>query len=531
VVWVNPEDEQYGWGWDQMHSPLPVSPLSGDIGPELMRGFARAGAITGAPVSMEARRINGYTFVRAAPYQDDQQLRAEIRNRDLADRTDRILELWNSEYRPEVEALTRSLRALGDPELTLTDLVERLDQVHLIRRRQGELHHLVMGPAAVAADRFFDFCNAEFGREGEALAPELMQGCPNKSLESASALWDLAQEAKDVPDVAELLRHATSGDVLAGLESVHGGKDFRASLDTFLDVYGHRNESFSEFLFPTWREEPAFPLFMLRSYLDASDDQRPAAMHERSARKREVRTQEVEGRLAGDGEKLKTFRAWLTSAQQRTVLLEDHNFYIDQQGHVAVRVPCLAIGRHLVQQSSIEEPDDVFFLHETELADLVVSAHDMRQIVAERKAERDRWMRVLPPATVGAGTTLKNPLLERFFGGEVEEPDDPTLVQGIAGSAGVVRGVARFIATLAEVDRFSPGEILLTYATAPPWTPLFAVAAGIVTDVGGTLSHCAVVAREYGIPAVVGTKVATRRIPDGALITVDGTQGLVRIEG
>jgi pyruvate,water dikinase len=139
-------------------------------------------------------------------------------------------------------------------------------------------------------------------------------------------------------------------------------------------------------------------------------------------------------------------------------------------------------------------------------------------------------MRVLPPAKIGAGTAAMNPLLERFFGGEVEEPDDPTLIKGIAGSAGVIRGVARFIATLSEVGRFSPGEILVTYATAPPWTPLFAVAAGIVTDVGGNLSHCAVVAREYGIPAVVGTKVASRRIRDGALITVDGSQGLIRIE-
>jgi pyruvate,water dikinase len=93
-----------------------------------------------------------------------------------------------------------------------------------------------------------------------------------------------------------------------------------------------------------------------------------------------------------------------------------------------------------------------------------------------------------------------------------------------------VRGTARFIPTRSEVERLSAGEILVTYATAPPWTPLFAVAGGIVTDVGGALSHCAVVAREYGIPAVVGTKVATQRIKDGMLITVDGTQGVVRIE-
>ena len=87
------------------------------------------------------------------------------------------------------------------------------------------------------------------------------------------------------------------------------------------------------------------------------------------------------------------------------------------------------------------------------------------------------------------------------------------------------------ILTLEEVDKLAPGEILVTYATAPPWTPLFAVAGAVVTDSGGALSHCAIVAREYGIPAVTGTKTGTAAIEDGMLLPVDGTEGLVRIEG
>jgi pyruvate,water dikinase len=86
------------------------------------------------------------------------------------------------------------------------------------------------------------------------------------------------------------------------------------------------------------------------------------------------------------------------------------------------------------------------------------------------------------------------------------------------------------VLSLDEVDRLSPGEILVTYATAPPWTPLFGVASAVVTDVGGRLSHCAIVAREYGIPAVVGAKTATTRIYDGMRITVDGTRGIVRLD-
>ncbi len=531
VTWDDPDQEQHGWRWDQLHCPLPITPLSQDLGPELTRGFAKTFDATGAPGYMETTHANGYGFGRGVPFRDDPAIRAAIRTRDAELRTDRILELWNSEYRPEVEALTRALWTIDEPDLTLAQLVDRLDQVHLVRRRQGELHALVMSPATFAANRLFDFCAAEFGADGEQLASELTQGFPNKSLESAIALWDVAQEAKQRPEVAEVLRQAPAVEFLARVDSAHGGPEFRAAFECFLDQYGHRNESFNEFAFPTWLEEPAFPLFIIRSYVDAAEDDGPRAMHDRSMQRREERTGEAEARLANDREKLETFRSWLKSAQQRTVLLEDHNFYIDQQGHSAVRVPCLAIGRRLADQGTISSPEDVFYLREAELEQAAVKPRlDLRTQVAERRAERDRWMRVLPPATIGAGSSPMNPLYERFFGGDVEEPDDPELIKGIAGSAGVIRGTARFIPTLSEVERLSPGEILVTYATAPPWTPLFAVAAGIVTDVGGALSHCAVVAREYGIPAVVGTKVASQRISDGSLITVDGNEGTVRIE-
>jgi pyruvate,water dikinase len=121
-------------------------------------------------------------------------------------------------------------------------------------------------------------------------------------------------------------------------------------------------------------------------------------------------------------------------------------------------------------------------------------------------------------------------MLERFFGSFDEEPEVDGIVKGAAGAPGVIRGTARVVLTLGEVDRLAPGEILVTYATAPPWTPLFAVAGGVVTDAGGVLSHCAVVAREYGIPAVVGTRKGTARIRDGMTITVDGSNGIVRLD-
>ena len=147
-----------------------------------------------------------------------------------------------------------------------------------------------------------------------------------------------------------------------------------------------------------------------------------------------------------------------------------------------------------------------------------------------RRAERERWLYTLPPNVIGSGTVEIDEAMRAFMGPDEAEPAGPGEVRGLAASPGVARGVARVIRGLDEVDRLQRGDVLVTYATAPPWTPLFAVASAIVTDAGGPLSHAAVVSREYGIPAVVGTKAATARIEDGDVVTVDGSTGIVRIE-
>ena len=135
--------------------------------------------------------------------------------------------------------------------------------------------------------------------------------------------------------------------------------------------------------------------------------------------------------------------------------------------------------------------------------------------------------------TLPAGPPPTDDPFGRFamkFNGMPPAPRSPAgEIHGSSGSAGKVRGTARIIGSIAEAGRLAPGDILVAETTAPPWTPLFATVAAVVTDTGGVLSHCAVVAREYGIPAVVGTQVATIAITDGQTIEVDGDAGIVRI--
>ena len=204
-----------------------------------------------------------------------------------------------------------------------------------------------------------------------------------------------------------------------------------------------------------------------------------------------------------------------------------------------VRCVFMELGRRLAEAGVLAGADDVFYLTLEEALDAegaLRQAGLRRSQVVERKAEVERFRPISAPPVLGTDhgpppDSMMNRFLMKFFGGPPPASDDPDVLKGNAGSPGKVRGKARVIMSLEEAGRLKQGDILVTSSTAPPWTPLFATAGGIVTDTGGILSHCAVVAREYHIPAVVGTGGGTARIQDGQLIEVDGDAGTVLVVG
>jgi len=201
----------------------------------------------------------------------------------------------------------------------------------------------------------------------------------------------------------------------------------------------------------------------------------------------------------------------------------------------------LAVGGKLVEAGRLDQSDDVLFLRYNELRMLIGSAHalDARAIVAERRAEREAATRIRPRNWVGTVTPsqLAFPYLvnwgypERFTreleAGEGASQDGR--IAGIAGSPGVVEGTARVVMTVDQFDEVRDGDILVCQMTNPAWVVLFTKIAGLVTDTGGVTSHPAVLSREFGIPAVIGTSHATHRISTGDRLRVDGTNGVVEI--
>lgn len=524
VEWTSPEHPKDRWSWDQVHNPTPLTPLAQDLIAVKRQGMYRGGEITGRPFHEERMYANGYGFSRSLPGDPaETELARDLAAQDSRQRIDHLTELWESSYRPETEALSRSIRNWASQGDSLDDLLSRYDEVESAWRRCGELHTISTGLAGVAMRQFDEFCRDQFGDEGTRIAVESISGMPNMSVESGKVLWDLSRRVLERPAVAELLRTETHSGFLDRLESVPDGPAFRNELDEFLAIWGQRNESYYEVGFDTWIEDPWFVLATLRGYIDTPDTRSPAALHQQAVETRLTRTEDIRNRLKGS-DVLNEFLLGQSRAQQHTILMEDHNYYIDQRAYTSLRIPHQAIGTRLVEAGALDHENDVFYLHVAEIkAHAIDPSRSYQALVEERRTERESWMHVLPPQYIGGDAPLADSNARPTPG------LDSTSVSGSPASAGTVEGIARVILSLDDAHRLKTGDVLVTYATAPPWTPLFAIASAVVTDAGGPLAHCAVVAREYGIPAIVGAGSATTAIQDGDTITVDGTSGVVTI--
>jgi pyruvate,water dikinase len=268
---------------------------------------------------------------------------------------------------------------------------------------------------------------------------------------------------------------------------------------------------------------------ILQGYLAAADTNPQMDFAARAA-EREEAVAEVRRRLRGYPSAVQTrFEELLERAQFCAVLREDHNFWMDFSCTCRVRRVMRAAGRHLLAADVIDTADDVFHLHLSEIVEALsdqvdrcetADSSDLRAIIASRRAEIEHFAAIEPPPQLG----VEAPAPEAE---ETKPAAEPGVLREQPGAPGIVR--ARVVEKPSAARLLSKGDILVTVAMAPSFTPFFATLSGIVTDSGGLLSHCATVAREYRIAAVVGLDNACRLISDGQWIEIDGDRGIVRL--
>jgi pyruvate,water dikinase len=513
------------WTYDASHYPEPMTPLSADV------WFAAMGQGIRAAAQELRAPFGGFETMTAAggwayeheldPGWEPDAVRIEHAALELAER-------WERELKPRCWEITEQLRALRPERPAPAEAAALLDRLIELVEEQWRLHFLVVIPVHAAREVLHDAWVEHFGKRDELEPYRLIEGLPNETLEADEELGAIAAIAREL-DVADVILELPAAAALERLAATQHGRAVRHRLDSYLLRFGGRAR-LHELSEPRDAERPELVLESLRLLLEQPRDL--AAERVERERRRETLEREVLARL--DGPDRERFRDVLARVCAAVPLEETHAYHIDYPGLQATREALLGFGRRLVAEDRLDAAADVFLLRLDELRDAVAEAWGapLQALVRERGDALDRARRTAPDAWLGDEpdpAAEVPPMVAKFYGQPGTATWDGDVLQGTSASPGVAVGTARVIRGPEDFTRLAAGDVLVCTTTTPAWTPLFASAGALVTDTGGILSHAAIVAREYGLPAVVGCDVATTAIDDGARVEVDGGAGRVRV--
>jgi pyruvate,water dikinase len=525
IAWDDPADAELTWEWDDMHTAACLQPLSWDYGQALALGFGYHYERHDQPISMRALVFNGYLYFCYQVHGPDDQREALWQSylQKKRELTPASAAYWRRAV-PELKAIYDWIRNLPVEQLEGEDLANEWERVWAgIERCWGIHFEAIMGPYQVLDDLADLYESVVAGAPpGEAL--RLTQGSIDELADVDVQLGRLTDHARALPEVANAVA-ADPRPTLADLERLAGGGPFVAEVRAFLDRHGHLGSAFEDLGHPCWEESPGMILGEIAKRL-AHPTEPALERAARLAREADELADAFRARVADDPTKLAEFERLLALAREIGPITELHNYWIDRMALARLRSFAMRVGERLVGSGVMDRADDILYLRRAEVRELLRASRDCRELIAGRQADHRHYSAIRPPLQVGKPKAPEDG--GRFSGARFESTDDAVL-RGTGASAGVVRGPARVVLGPQDFDSVQPGDIVIAPSSNPSWVPIFVIAAGLVTNTGGVLSHAAVVAREFGQPAVVGTGDATIRIRDGQTVELDGTTGVVRL--
>ena len=558
IEWSSETEKLLFWVYDDLHCPHPLSPMYEDIGgwwlscDHMFRRF-------GTPFATDwiYKNVNGYLYTAAIPAEAGLVVETQEYNYrtnpivpedpDYASKIGvylgavlptyglQFVNWWRDRLVPEMDRNFAYIESMLDKqdELNLMELACLLEDAIDIHDRHWKIHWMLNFAQLSATLNLRATMEKTHGKIDEVLLGRLQNSAKDRNWDSIEALWKMKEEAKADPVLAAAFKSDTAGEIIAALKQSERGKQFIAErVVPYQKEYGWHAVWSHEFIFPTVREQMEPVIELVRGYIETNYDY-PKTIGVLAA---DIKAA-AEEILAGlEGEALEEMRAANEINLKMAPLTPDHHFYIDQGANAHVRLVLMAIGKKLVAAGALDSPDDVVFFRYNALRVFMgnPAAMDGRAIVAEAKAAREQAYQFRPKEWVGTctATQLAFPYLnlwgfpDKFY----RKPSEVAgQINGIGGSPGVVEGVARVVLREDQFDEVRAGDILVCQMTNPAWVVLFTKIVGLVTDAGGTVSHPAVLSREFGIPAVVGTSVATEQIRNGDRVRINGTTGLVEI--
>jgi pyruvate,water dikinase len=337
------------------------------------------------------------------------------------------------------------------------------------------------------------------------------------------ALLDVADAIRPHPAVVTFLERVEGEDFLDELPALAGGREAQAAIQGWLDRYGMRGVGEIDITRPRWSERPTMlvPLILgnVRNFEPGAAERRFEEGRQEAREKERELLERL--RTLPDGNQKAEETKRMIDRVRTFIGYREYPKYGMVSRYFVYKRALMEEAERLVRARVLREKEDIFYLRFQELQDVVRTNRVDDRLIRQRRDAFRSYRALTPPRVLTSDGEA--------VAGSYRRGDLPAgALAGLPVSAGTVEGRARVVLDVAEAD-LEPGDILVTAYTDPSWTPLFVAIEGLVTEVGGLMTHGAVIAREYGLPAVVGVERATRLIPDGQRIRVHGTDGYVEI--
>lgn len=536
------------WFLDGTHSVPPWTPMFGWF----WVNFCRHGMQYGAE-KLSLPTVHGWDwrFHRGGGYltlllvKTDEEKRArEVRFREairpfIADYDG----LWKGCV-DEMMGRYEELKKCDVDNCTLIELLENFEDTIETCRRMWEIHMYMMYGTNTAYILFENMCRQMVGIDDtHPTFHALITGFDHKVFQVDKAIWQFSKDAESM-GVASIFTQNDPKEIGAKLDADPKGRELKAKIRAFAMEDGWRMQRMAEINLPTWVEDQS-PIYMnIKQFLAKGGGFNLEEEREHLTRARQAAEQEVLAKIPSDQ------RSWFTAlmrvAQKTGIFSEEHDHYFDLYTHAMMRRVALAIGRRWVAAGVVDAADDIFMLNPEEVrkCTLVPDQFDMRPLVARRKADWQEWQKTPNPPVILAdgfdmdqamGVLVKSndPIALKVVVGTmpVVRPELKADLYGTCGSPGSAEGTARVIMSEDQLAEVQPGDILVAATTSPSWTPVFSTIKGVVVDRGASLSHAAIVGREYGIPVLMNVFVGTEKIRSGMRVRMDANMGTLHILG
>ncbi|MCC6176652.1 MAG: phosphoenolpyruvate synthase [Chloroflexi bacterium] len=523
------------------HMPEPLAPLFDEL--YVREGLERAtdavvsafgisrglDAIIDRPIFTT---IDGYAYSRANVKLGWREvpLFVQMYVRALLHLSSQAIPYWRDETLPAYLAATERWKRVDPAAATDAELLEGIRALARADARYWFGASLAIGIAKITDGLLDSFLHSAV-RSRRLTSGQFLRGFPSRSQDAEVELEALAARIGANEALRAQVEAAPPGHLLDLLANTPDGAEILTGLQTYLDRYGHLIYTL-DFSQPTQADDPRAMLVSLQA-LVRQPGQDARASQAALAQDRERLTRATLRALAPL--KRWVFRRLLGWAQRFGPYREEALFYVGA-GWPTLRRLARELGQRLVRAGTLDDPDDIYYLESSEIVAASTARAagtprpDLAERARERRALREARKQLHPPGMVPPGYRFKlGPfdLSDRLA--QRNNPSEGPVLRGFAVSPGKVTATARVILSPAEFASMTPGAILVCPTTTPAWTPLFGQARGLVTDIGGILAHGSIVAREYGIPAVMGTGTATQRIVSGQTIAVDGDTGTVTL--